>query len=216
VLRDGDRVVGYALVRLEPEPFARWQQRAGARFTAHVVPRPLTGRYPASISRFYRLRLRDGWDMWRRDRRPPAQRHPHLADGFAGRAAHGPPPRPRPPRRRLSRTGSYIGTAFSTGGCGKGGCRPFGSMSGPTVAGPLHPSHVFSPRRLSRSSPPWPPWRRREAGTRRAAQRVRRLREGLHEGGRMPRSLVKPHRRVSAVREGAPKLTRDNPRHGQW
>jgi hypothetical protein len=65
VLRDGDRVVGYALVCLDPEAFARWQQRAGARFTAHVVPRLLARRYPASIRRFYRLRLRDGWDLWR-------------------------------------------------------------------------------------------------------------------------------------------------------
>jgi hypothetical protein len=65
VLRDGDRVVGYALVCLDPEGFARWQQRAGARFTAHVVPRLLARRYPTSIRRFYRLRLRDGWDLWR-------------------------------------------------------------------------------------------------------------------------------------------------------
>jgi hypothetical protein len=65
VLRDGDRVVGYALVCLDPEAFGRWQQRAGARFTAHVVPRLLARRYPASIRRFYRLRLRDGWDLWR-------------------------------------------------------------------------------------------------------------------------------------------------------
>ena len=65
VLRDGDRVVGYALVCLDPEAFARWQQRAGARFTAQVVPRLLARRYPASMRRFYRLRLRDGWDLWR-------------------------------------------------------------------------------------------------------------------------------------------------------
>jgi hypothetical protein len=65
VLRDGDRVVGYALVCLDPEAFARWQQRAGARFTAQVVPRLLARRYPAAIRRFYRLRLRDGWDLWR-------------------------------------------------------------------------------------------------------------------------------------------------------
>jgi hypothetical protein len=65
VLRDGDRVVGYALVCLEPDAFSRWQQRAGARFTARVVPRLLTRRYPAPIRRFYRLRLRDGWDLWR-------------------------------------------------------------------------------------------------------------------------------------------------------
>jgi hypothetical protein len=64
-LRDDDRIVGYALVCVEPEAFAHWQQRAGARFTAHVVPRLLLRRYPAPIRRFYRLRLRDGWELWR-------------------------------------------------------------------------------------------------------------------------------------------------------
>jgi hypothetical protein len=79
VLRDGDRVVGYALVCLEPDAFARWQQRAGARFTAHVVSRLVARRYPASISRFYRLRLRDGWDMWRHpERRIAGLPHAHL------------------------------------------------------------------------------------------------------------------------------------------
>jgi hypothetical protein len=65
VLRDDDRVVGYALVCLDAPAFARWQRRAGARFTAQVVPRLLLRRYPAPIRRFYRLRLRDGWDLWR-------------------------------------------------------------------------------------------------------------------------------------------------------
>jgi len=79
VLRDGDRVVGYALVCLEPEAFGRWQQRAGARFTAHVVPRLLTRRYPAPIRRFYRLRLRDGWDLWRHSEdRVAGLPHAHL------------------------------------------------------------------------------------------------------------------------------------------
>jgi hypothetical protein len=163
-LRDDDRVVGYALVCVEPEAFARWQRHAGARFTAHVVPRLLLRRYPSSVRRFYRLRLRDGWDLWRhsedrtaglphahfnattmgglpgrlladhvdavvaaagfdswygemnarartarrraeplgrRDRLPPAQRHPQLADRLARRTAHGAPPRGRSARRRL-------------------------------------------------------------------------------------------------------------------
>lgn len=65
VLCDDDRVVGYALVCVDPDGFGRWQRRAGARFTAHVLPRLLFRRYPATIRRFYRLRLRDGWDLWR-------------------------------------------------------------------------------------------------------------------------------------------------------
>ena len=90
VLRDGDRVVGYALVCLDPEAFARWQQRAGARFTAHVLPRLLARRYPASIRRFYRLRLRDGWDLWRHSEdRVAGLPHAHMnattMDGLPGR-----------------------------------------------------------------------------------------------------------------------------------
>jgi hypothetical protein len=79
VLRDGDRVVGYALVCLDPEAFGRWERRAGARFTAHVVPRLLARRYPASVGRFYRLRLRDGWDLWRHSEdRVSGLPHAHL------------------------------------------------------------------------------------------------------------------------------------------
>ena len=79
VLRDGDRVVGYALVCLEPDAFGRWQQRAGARFTARVLPRLVTRRYPAPIRRFYRLRLRDGWDLWRHSEdRVSGLPHAHL------------------------------------------------------------------------------------------------------------------------------------------
>jgi hypothetical protein len=65
VLTSGGDVVGYALVCLHPAAFARWQRRAGARFAAYVMPRLLARRYPAPIDRFYRLRLRDGWAMWR-------------------------------------------------------------------------------------------------------------------------------------------------------
>ena len=79
VLWDDDRVVGYALVCVDPKGFARWQQRAGARFTAHVLPRVVLRRYPASIRRFYRLRFRDGWDLWRHgDDRVAGLPHAHF------------------------------------------------------------------------------------------------------------------------------------------
>jgi hypothetical protein len=79
VLHDDDRVVGYALVCVEPDAFARWQRRAGARFAAQVVPRLALRRYPASIRRFYRLRLRDGWDLWRHaDDRVAGLPHAHF------------------------------------------------------------------------------------------------------------------------------------------
>ncbi len=79
VLRDEDRVVGYALVCVDPDGFARWQQRAGARFTGHVVSRLVLRRYPAPLRRFYRLRLRDGWDLWRHaDERIAGLPHAHF------------------------------------------------------------------------------------------------------------------------------------------
>ena len=65
VLTGGNRVVGYALVCLDPAAFARWQRRAGLRLSAYVMPRLLARRYPEPIDRFYRLRLRDGWALWR-------------------------------------------------------------------------------------------------------------------------------------------------------
>jgi hypothetical protein len=79
VLTSGRRVEGYALVCLDPDAFGRWQRRAAARFTAHVLPRLLAGRYSDPIDRFYRLRLRDGWDLWRkRDHRLDRMPHAHL------------------------------------------------------------------------------------------------------------------------------------------
>lgn len=65
VLSAGERVVGYAFVCLDPVAFGRWQRRAGLRLTAQVVPRLLARRYPEPVDRFYRLRLRDGWELWR-------------------------------------------------------------------------------------------------------------------------------------------------------
>lgn len=79
VLHDDERVVGYALVCVDPEGFARWQRRAAARFTAQVAPRLVLRRYPASIRRFYRLRLRDGWELWRHsDDRVAGLPHAHF------------------------------------------------------------------------------------------------------------------------------------------
>ena len=79
VLRDDDRVVGYALVCVDPEGFGRWQRHAAARYLAHVVPRLVLRRYPASVRRFYRLRLRDGWDLWRHtDDRVAGLPHAHF------------------------------------------------------------------------------------------------------------------------------------------
>jgi hypothetical protein len=79
VLCAGKRIVGYALVCVDPEAFARWQRRAALRFTARVVPRLVLRRYPAPLGRFYRLRLRDGWALWRaHDDRVAGRPHAHL------------------------------------------------------------------------------------------------------------------------------------------
>lgn len=71
VLEGGDgRVVGYALVCTDPDRHRRWVRRAGARFAAGVALRWAAGRYPPDAARFHRLRLRDGWTLWRHA--PPA------------------------------------------------------------------------------------------------------------------------------------------------
>lgn len=78
VLRDGSAVLGYALVCLDPPSFERWQRRATARFLRIVLPRLAAHRYPTPVDRFYELRLRDGWRMWRARRCQPALPHAHL------------------------------------------------------------------------------------------------------------------------------------------
>lgn len=79
VLTAGNRVAGYALVCLDPAAFARWQRRAGVRVSAYVMPRLLARRYPDPIDRFYRLRLRDGWALWRHhENRVDGLPHAHM------------------------------------------------------------------------------------------------------------------------------------------
>lgn len=91
------RVVGYALVCAAPDSHRRWTRRAGVRFAAGVALRWAARRYPPEAIRFHRLRLRDGWTLWRHSPRVLAGLgHAHLnllpeaRAGQAGRllAAH--------------------------------------------------------------------------------------------------------------------------------
>jgi hypothetical protein len=77
-LRDGEQVIGYALVCLDPGSFDRWLRRATARFLRTVLPRLAARRYPTPVDRFYRLRIRDGWRTWRARQHLPALPHAHL------------------------------------------------------------------------------------------------------------------------------------------
>jgi hypothetical protein len=77
MLRAGADVVGYALVCVDEAAFRRWQRHHAARLVGGVVPRLAFRRFPPVVDRFYRLRLRDGWNaMARRD--PPAPAHAHV------------------------------------------------------------------------------------------------------------------------------------------
>ncbi len=78
LLRSSGTVVGYALVRLDVESFERWQRRATIRFLRRVLPRIAVRAYPTPVDRFYRLRLRDGWSLWRARHELPQLPHAHL------------------------------------------------------------------------------------------------------------------------------------------
>ncbi len=83
---DDGTVVGYALVCTDAAGHARATSDAAARFTAWAAPRILARRLPEPARTFWRLRLQDGWVMWRRSSGPPAPAHAHLnlVDGARG------------------------------------------------------------------------------------------------------------------------------------
>ena len=67
VLEDDDGLVaGYVLVCVDPRHLHRWEKRAGARFFLRVGPGLVAGRYEEEAARFYKRRIQDGWDLWRR------------------------------------------------------------------------------------------------------------------------------------------------------
>jgi hypothetical protein len=85
VLRSGRDVVGYTLVCVDEDAFARWQRRHAVRLVRTVLPRLVLRHLPPVVDRFYRLRLRDGWASWRHQGAPPAPAHAHVnVEGDAG------------------------------------------------------------------------------------------------------------------------------------
>jgi hypothetical protein len=78
VVETEDRLDGYVLVCTDPDGFERHRRRAARRFLSRVGPRLALGRYPPFAARFYRLRLRDGWELWRRARRTAPGAHAHF------------------------------------------------------------------------------------------------------------------------------------------
>ncbi len=78
VAEDDGRIVGYVLVCTEQARFERWQRAAALRFGRRILPALALRRYPPQADRFYRLRLRDGWDLWRRGPRAGACAHAHV------------------------------------------------------------------------------------------------------------------------------------------
>lgn len=84
-ITDDGAVAGYAVVCTDHAGFARWQRTAALRFLRRVVPPLLAGSYDTFTDRFYRLRIRDGWDLWRAGPRPVgAHAHFNLAAGSRG------------------------------------------------------------------------------------------------------------------------------------
>jgi hypothetical protein len=73
----GITVAGYALVCTRPDRYRRWNRQRAARFVGRIVPRLVTGRYRGDARRFYRLRLRDGWALWRGGGADPMLAHAH-------------------------------------------------------------------------------------------------------------------------------------------
>jgi hypothetical protein len=77
VLDGGSAILGYALVCTDAARYRQWSRRQAARFARRVIPRLATGRYRGQAGRFYRLRLRDGWRLWRAGTTDPMPGHAH-------------------------------------------------------------------------------------------------------------------------------------------
>jgi hypothetical protein len=86
VLEDDEgTIAGYALVCTDEDGYQHWNTRRAARFAVRSLPQACA-RNP-----FVRLRMRDGWALWRarQDAPMPAHAHMNLAPTVrAGRAGH--------------------------------------------------------------------------------------------------------------------------------
>lgn len=86
VLVDGSAIAGYTLVCTDAAGYERWQRQHAANFSALVARRLLSGRLAPDARRFLRLRLKDGWDMWRNGIVAPLPAHAHLNLATGARA----------------------------------------------------------------------------------------------------------------------------------
>lgn len=83
-------VVGYALVCTDQAGYRAWVRTRALRFTAGLVPRLLLlPSYRGPAGRFYRLRLRDGWNLARATALDPAPAHAHINLAPSHRAGWG-------------------------------------------------------------------------------------------------------------------------------
>jgi hypothetical protein len=72
---DDGAIAGYALVCTDEDSFRSWNHRHAASYAVRSVPRALRRGDAAS---FVRLRLRDGWMLWRHGGTSPMPAHAHL------------------------------------------------------------------------------------------------------------------------------------------
>jgi hypothetical protein len=90
VLVDDDgNTVGYALVCTDQSANRAWTRRRAVRFTFGLLPRLLLPSYGGAAGRFYRLRLRDGWELARTGAPEAAPAHAHINLASTHRAGIG-------------------------------------------------------------------------------------------------------------------------------
>ncbi len=78
VLVDDGDITGYALVCTDAGGYQRWQRGQAAQFSYLAATELLTRRMAPDASKFLRLRLQDGWDLWRQGAVTPLAAHAHL------------------------------------------------------------------------------------------------------------------------------------------
>lgn len=80
-------VTGYTLVCTDAAAYRRWQRDQATVFSGRVARRMVAGRIHPDASRFLRLRLKDGWDMWRNAIVAPLPAHAHINVACGSRAS---------------------------------------------------------------------------------------------------------------------------------
>jgi hypothetical protein len=78
VLVDDTGIAGYALVCTDAADYGRWQRTHATAFSGLAARKLMSRRICPDASKFLRLRLKDGWDMWRNGVVPPLPAHAHM------------------------------------------------------------------------------------------------------------------------------------------